>query len=164
MEEQINTRSRISQLSPFLDAAGLIRVGSRAAKSSVFTSEETHPRIISKASWLANLIISHHHSKVHHQGRIFTQASLQQSGFWIVGAHCLTKSLIRKCVTCKKLQKTPIAQQMGLLPKIECISLPQLPISVLTHLDTSQSRRGGRRLRDGVLCSHACSPEQYTSK
>ena len=113
----ISTRSRISQLSPFLDAAGLMRVGSRAAKSSVFTSEETHPRIISKASWLANLIISHHHSKVHHQGRIFTQASLRQSGFWIVGAHCLTKSLIRKCVTCKKMQKTPIAQQMGLLPK-----------------------------------------------
>ena len=109
--------SAISKLSPFLDATGTLRVGSRATKSSALTTTEKQPSILHKDSYIAKLLIAHYHNKVHHQGRIFTQAALRQAGYWIVGAQKLIKAYIYKCVTCRHLRGKHASQLMGDLPQ-----------------------------------------------
>ena len=92
--KQLRKTNKLSQLTPFIDENGIMRVGSRAMKSSVLTEEEKKPAIIPKESWLAKLYISFHHNAVKHQGRLFTQSSLRQAGIWIPGAQGLIRSFI----------------------------------------------------------------------
>ena len=114
---KVSKGSCLRQLSPYLDDLGILRIGSRAKSSTILTDKELRPAIIHKRSHLATVLIRHFHEKVHHQGRIFTQSAIRQSGFYIIGAQGLIKLLLRTCVGCKRLRGAPLRQQMGSLPK-----------------------------------------------
>lgn len=114
--KQLIETSKLNQLTPLLDESGIMRVGTRATNSSVLTEEEKRPKIIPSQSWLARLYIDFHHTKVQHQGRLFTQSSMRQDGIWIPGAQRMIKSYIRQCVTCKYLRGKAATQKMGNLP------------------------------------------------
>ena len=50
-------------------------------------------------------------------GRGITLNSIRTAGFWILGCTSLVKSLVFKCIICKKLRHKPTDQQMADLPE-----------------------------------------------
>ncbi len=109
--------SPLHTLDPFIDEQGLLRVGGRLHRSSLNQSEKT-PLIIPGKHHIATLLIRHHHERIHHQGRHFTEGAVRAAGFWIVGGKRRVSSIIHQCVTCRGLraplsiQKWPAFQQI----------------------------------------------------
>ncbi|XP_069102091.1 uncharacterized protein [Argopecten irradians] len=65
--KQVSKTSSIKGLDPYLDDAGLLRVGGRL-KTSNLPIKETNPLILSRKHHVAHLIVQHYHECVHHQG------------------------------------------------------------------------------------------------
>ncbi|XP_067945391.1 uncharacterized protein [Watersipora subatra] len=62
-EESLPKNSFILALNPFLDDAGLLRVGGRASKATHLLMHEKHPILIPKNSFLAKLLMQNAHDK-----------------------------------------------------------------------------------------------------
>lgn len=104
-----------AQLSPFLDADGLVRVGGRLSEGP-FSFEEKHPLFVPSAHPIAKTIILHHHLLVKHQGRLITSGALRSSGFFIQNGSSLVKKIINNCFVCRKLRAPTEFQKMSDLP------------------------------------------------
>lgn len=113
--EPLPRKSPIANLNPFLDEQDLFRVGGRIGNSSL-SLREKKPLIISGRHHIATLIVRHHHEKVQHQGRHFTEGAIRAAGLWIIGAKRHVSSVIYKCVTCRKLRGKMQCQIMADLP------------------------------------------------
>ena len=98
-------------LSPYIDSQGLARVGGRLKH---FSSGQPHPILI-PGGHLCNLIIRDMHEKSGHMGTEYVLASLRTEGKWISRKY--VKSVIVKCVTCKRCFGKPKDQKMADLPK-----------------------------------------------
>lgn len=106
--------SRLSSLYPFLDAAGVLRVGGRL-QNSEFSYNKKHPIIIPYGCHLTRLIIDDAHKKTLHGGNQLTLCQIRHE-FWILSAKRAVKTFINNCVTCHRLKKTSACQLMGNLP------------------------------------------------
>jgi len=111
----LSDSSRLSTLSPSLDENGLLRVGGRLDNSEL-NYEEKHPIILPKDHHVSMLLVRHHHEKVAHQGRHFTEGAIRAAGLWIVGSKRLVNSVIHQCVKCRKLRGKVEIQKMSDLP------------------------------------------------
>ncbi|XP_064647104.1 uncharacterized protein LOC135499961 [Lineus longissimus] len=107
--------SKLSNLDPFLDKEGLLRVGGRMRRSSC-PQEIKHPLILPKKSHVTLLIIRDSHDKIAHQGRGMTMNQLRSQGIWIIGCSAAVSSYLFKCVTCKRIRGTAQSQKMADLP------------------------------------------------
>lgn len=114
----IAKRSPLSKLNPFIGKDGILRVGGRVQVSDVLGYGERHPILLPKNEHVSSLVVRHHHNKIHHQGRSFTLAALRSAGFWVIGATGLVKSMLRNCITCKRLRGRPAEQIMADLPAV----------------------------------------------
>ena len=103
------------RLDPYVDDAGLLRVGGRLRQTNL-SSDEKHPLVLPKGHHVSKLILQHYHEEVHHQGRQITHGALRNAGYWLVGGHAAVSGLIRSCVTCKKLRGSLLDQKMADLP------------------------------------------------
>ena len=108
-------KSHLYRLDPYVDDAGILRVGGRLRQSNL-SSKEKHPVLLPKGHHVSKLILNHYHQEVHHQGRQITHGALRNAGYWLVGGHGAVASLIGSCVTCKKLRGPMLDQQMADLP------------------------------------------------
>lgn len=125
---QIPKSSTLLSLSPYLDAAGLLRVGGRLSKAEkIMGIPSVHPIILPKNHHISALLVKHYHKKVKHQGRHFTEGALRSEGFWIIGAKQLVSSTIHNCFTCRQLRGRFAHQQMADLPQDKV--LPSAPFS-----------------------------------
>ena len=107
--------SSLRKLHPVMDEEGLLRVGGRTTHSNLH-ADENHPILLPGKHHVAVLLIRHHHERVEHQGRHFTEGTVRSSGLWIVGAKRAISSLVYKCVVCRKLRCKLEQQQMADLP------------------------------------------------
>ncbi len=152
-QERIPKSSPLHTLDPFIDEQGLLRVGGRLHRSSLNQSEKT-PLIIPGKHHIATLLIRHHHERIHHQGRHFTEGAVRAAGFWIVGGKRRVSSIIHQCVTCRRLraplsiQKWPafqqiVSQQTLPLPTLDwtCLALGVSPH--VGREEVSLTARGG---------------------
>ncbi|XP_069133524.1 uncharacterized protein [Argopecten irradians] len=114
-DKPVPERSPIKTLDPYLDNKGILRVGGRL-RNSCLPFEETNPIILPKKHHVSKLIVRFYHEFVHHQGRLITEGSLRNNGYWIIGAKRLISSIIRDCVTCRKLRGKLEHQKMAALP------------------------------------------------
>ena len=80
--------SSISQLDPFLDNRGILRVGGRLRKSNL-TGEENHPVIFPEKCSVSNMIIQWSHHNVACGAREMTLNHLRQRGIRIVNANAI---------------------------------------------------------------------------
>ncbi len=112
--EQVSHSSALCNLDPYIDD-GLLRVGGRLKHASI-ESEVKNPVILPKQSHVAKLLVSYYHSKVHHQGRQFTEGAIRLAGLWIVGGKRLINSILHCCVTCRRLRGKQVVQKMAGLP------------------------------------------------
>ena len=108
-------RSNLYRLNPFMDSEGVLRVGGRLHLSHLSFSEK-HPILLPKSHYLSQLIVRHHHERVHHQGRQITHGAVRNAGFWILGGHGVVSKVISSCVTCRKLRGASLTQHMADLP------------------------------------------------
>ncbi|KAF0739485.1 Integrase catalytic domain-containing protein [Aphis craccivora] len=87
-----------ARLSPFLDTAGVIRVGGRL-NNSTLSQRRIHPLLIPKESHLAMLIVRHwHYYACHASSRLLTAVVSRR--FWIVNIRLIVHRVIRKCTVC----------------------------------------------------------------
>jgi len=110
---KITPRS-LAQLSPFVDACGIIRVGGRISQSNA--PETTHhPMLLPKESALTTLIIRHFHLTYLHAGSQLT-ASLIRRRYWILSCRSSVRNVIFKCVICARHRATAPQPLMADLP------------------------------------------------
>lgn len=114
-QNQLDKKSTIAKLNPFLDKEGLLRVGGRLANANIEEAMK-HPIIIPNNHRLTELLIDHAHNQCYHGGARLTLAFLRRN-YWIVGGNRATKKRLRLCVTCRRHQPDKKQQLMGDLPE-----------------------------------------------
>ncbi|XP_022335109.2 uncharacterized protein LOC111131734 [Crassostrea virginica] len=109
----VKRSSQLSRLDPIIHD-GILKVGGRLEKLDVpFVSK--HQMIIPKNSVLARMIAVDAHRSTGHLGKNSTLAVIREK-FWIPGVSSLLKSLMSKCVICRRYQSFPLQQKMANLP------------------------------------------------
>jgi len=115
-KQPLKKSSSIIKLNPFLDNNNILRVGGRLQRSTL-SIEEKHPIILPSKHQVSKMVIDWCHSMVAHSGRGITLNKVRECGFWIIGGSSLTKNIISKCVTCRKLYGSTGIQKMSQLPR-----------------------------------------------
>jgi hypothetical protein len=110
----VSNRSKLSQLSPFLDAQGLLRVGGRL-KNAPIPFNAKHQLILPQYHHMTTLLIRHEHEKNGHIGREHVLSNLRQS-YWIVGGRSAVKGILFRCIPCRKRKAKTLTPLMADLP------------------------------------------------
>ena len=106
----------LSDLSPFIDSDGILRVGGRLHHASI-SSDQKHPMLLPECHPITNLIVNYYHSQVKHQGRHLTHGIIRQNGFHIINGPKTIRNMIKNCTLCRKLRANVMSQQMSDLPQ-----------------------------------------------
>lgn len=93
------------QFNLFLDSNGIWRCGGRLAEANLSYAAK-HPVLLSRDHPLTNLIIENAHKKVGHNGVRDTLTEIR-SKYWILKGRSAVKSIIGRCVPCKKFEGKP---------------------------------------------------------
>ena len=109
----VGSRSRLSQLAPFIDPDGLLRVGGRLKQINPQHFDK-HPIILPRCRFAELLIKSIHRSNAH-AGAAHTLCALRKR-YWLLSATSAVKHVIHKCLHCRKQLSSPCVQQMSDLP------------------------------------------------
>lgn len=112
--KEVSNSSTILNLDPYI-SDGLLRVGGRLRHASI-EPDVKNPIILPKQSHVTKLLVKHHHIKVKHQGRQFTEGAIRAAGLWIVAGKRLIGSILHHCVICRKLRGKLEVQKMADLP------------------------------------------------
>ena len=144
-------KSSLYKLDPFLDHQGVLRVGGRL-KYANLTASEKHPVILPKRSHVTNLVVSHYHEVVKHQGRGITHNQVRSAGFWIIGGSSIISEYIAKCVVSHKLRGPVVEQKMADLPQDLVQSAPPFTYCAVDYFGPWYVKEGRREVkRYGVL-------------
>ncbi|XP_070854473.1 uncharacterized protein [Drosophila suzukii] len=111
----LSKHNKLSQLSPFLDDEGLMRVKGRLKNALQLSMSQRTPIILPKAHHLTILVIRNAHHNTLHGGVQLTLSTIHQV-FWIINGKQAVKRILRQCVTCFKHRPSPSSQLMGDLP------------------------------------------------
>lgn len=122
-KHELTKKSRLHGLYPFMDNAGVLRVGGRLQNSD-FSYNKKHPIIIPYGCKLMDLIIDFAHKKTLHGGNQLTLAEIRHE-YWIVGAKRAVKKYINNCVICHRFKKSDSSQLMGSLPMARTKLVPK---------------------------------------
>lgn len=80
LNKRLSKESKITNLDPFIDDHGLLRVGGRL-RNARLQADERHPVIIPGKHHIALLLVQHLHKQTKHQGRHFTFGAVRSSGY-----------------------------------------------------------------------------------
>ena len=111
--KQVQRRSALARLSPFLDTHRLLRVGGRLHNAPLPQSER-HPIILPGDCYFTKLLVRETHRLTLHGGIQLMKSHRRTC--WIIGRNRLITSVYRKCTTCIRHGATPVQQQMAPLP------------------------------------------------
>lgn len=106
--------SHLYKLNPVLEE-GVLRVGGRLSRAAM-SENSKHPAIVAKDLRVANLILQHIHKEVGHGGRNHILSRLHQK-YWIPRAGTLIRSIMARCVVCRRHHGAVGQQQMADLPE-----------------------------------------------
>lgn len=105
---------QLRKLVPFVDTAGLLRVGGRLQHSDL-PFDHKHPVLLPKNHVLTDLIIGHYHEVNQHPG-VHTLRSILRERFWIVSDKQAIARRLRYCIRCWKARPSSCSPLMGNLP------------------------------------------------
>lgn len=126
----VGRKSTLKSLYPFIDDQGLLRIGGRISQSN-FSYDKKHPIIIPYGDHLVNLIIREAHYKALHGGNQLTLALIRHE-YWIIAAKRAVKTVLDRCVTCRRFRAQTAQQLMGNLPNGRITPM----IKIFTHTGT----------------------------
>lgn len=117
------TKGRLSNLSPYLDDKGLIRVGGRLQKSNLAFASK-HPMLLPSRHRLSDNIIRETHERYHHAG-IQTTLSILRQRFWLLDGKNQVRKVVRTCIRCFRFDPNTVEYKMGNLPSARvCEAIP----------------------------------------
>ena len=131
----------------FVDTLGLLRLKGQF-ENAALDYDEKHPLILRSLenSFFTKLIILDSHERVLHHGIETTQSDVR-SNFWIVKGRKAAKSVLRKCVTCRRYQGRPLLPpetpdlpdyRVNTLYAFQCTGLDYAgPLFIKSNTDTS---------------------------
>jgi hypothetical protein len=114
--QPLQRTSRLSQLSPFLDRDGIIRLGGRTRRAKL-PYDVLHPPILPGKHPLAEKIVTALHANLHHVGTDFLHSKVRQH-FWMLQGRELAKRIRFGCQTCTQTRAKLATQKMGDLPSV----------------------------------------------
>ena len=114
-------KGKFRNLSPYIDAACVVRVGGRVEKALV-SYDNKHPVLLPGDHWISRLIVRHIH-QCGHAGVAATEGKARKK-YWIIRAHDLAKTVKFRCVVCRKMAAKVESQVIA--------DLPQSPLAPLT--------------------------------
>ncbi|XP_015121728.1 uncharacterized protein LOC107044383 [Diachasma alloeum] len=109
-------KSRLINLSLQLDDDHLIHVGGRLKKHKTLPLDGVHPILLPKGHHVTNLIIQEAHLNNLHSGIQNTLHTVRQR-YWPVDGRNQTRFLINKCISCTRVNPSPVNYPMGSLPR-----------------------------------------------
>lgn len=112
--KNVKFKHYIKKMNPFIDEAGLLRVGGRL-RNSPLPYDSVHPIIISSISYPAKLLVQHLHEKSGHMGREAVLTHVREK-YYIVKCSKLVRNVLKRCIICRKVQGLPSNQIMSDLP------------------------------------------------
>jgi hypothetical protein len=121
--KRLSNSSRLLKLDPFLDEAGLLRVGGRLERGS-YAYDLKHPVILPAQHSLTSLIIDRYHWRLCHS-RTERLLSELRSKYWILRGRDTVKRVINKCMLCKRKSGKPSIPLMAALPPHRLPSFPE---------------------------------------
>lgn len=149
----------LRKLSPFLDDAGLLRVGGRLANASV-AFEAKHPLLLPRQHRLTELLIESCHQRYMHPGVQTLQNILAQS-FWILSPKRAIRSVVSKCMKCFRVNPRPaIPPVMGNLPSFRIGALKPFSSAAIDFggpFDIALGRGRGVRTYKAYICVFVCT-------
>ena len=107
--------NRLRKLCPEL-RNGLIVVGGRLQLANI-SEESKHPIILPKGHAVTETIVRHVHHANGHTGISQTLVALRDK-YWVLNGGATVKAILRKCLTCRRLNATSMKQRMALLPEV----------------------------------------------
>ena len=96
---QVKKTSSLFKVDPVLDD-GMLRVRGRLSRA-VMPEESKHPAILPKNGHVSQFIINHAHREIRDSGRNYVLSLLRQR-YWISRANAAVRSVINKCVICRR--------------------------------------------------------------
>lgn len=112
--KNIDNKSSLKTLNPFLDDNNIIRVGGRIDNSQL-SYDSKHPILLPKTNHVTDLIIKHDHEVSLHAG---IQNTLYQvrTHYWPIDGKNTTRRIVNSCVKCFRFKNTVPQHIMGHLP------------------------------------------------
>ncbi|GFY25964.1 integrase catalytic domain-containing protein [Trichonephila clavipes] len=104
----------ISNLFPFVDGEGIVRVGGRLENASVPYLHK-HPASLPKGSKLSKLYFNSLHTRLFHVGPQRLLNAVRQK-FWPLSGRSIARKTVHQCVICFKSRPILSSQIMGNLP------------------------------------------------
>nr|XP_014283440.2 uncharacterized protein LOC106685350 [Halyomorpha halys] len=147
----------LSQLSPFFDEVGIIRVGGRLHEAPL-TNLEKHPILLPRKAHFSRLLVDHIHRRNFHAGPSLT-LSLLRNEFWIPSALRLIRSRIQSCVKCRIRKEKPLNPLMASLPKARltpCRAFLQVGLDYAGPFSIKDSNRRKATISKAYLCLFIC--------
>ncbi|KAM0724699.1 Pro-Pol polyprotein [Formica fusca] len=115
-QSQLDSKSKLLTLHPFLDSDDLIRVGGRLHRAPIKYAQK-HPIILASKSHLTNLIIKDIHYKNLHAGPQAILAAMHEN-YWPLNGRNTIRRTLRNCIVCFRTKPVTASQLMGSLPSI----------------------------------------------
>lgn len=112
--KQVKKNSSLHTLQPFIDNAGLIRVGGRLQNAQIHPDQK-HPILLPSKSHLTELIAKHEHLRNLHAGPQLLLSVLRQQ-YWPLRGRDIVRKIVHNCVRCFRTNPKTTQPQMGSLP------------------------------------------------
>lgn len=113
-DNEVNSKSLIISVNPFLDSDGILRVGGRIKRAAIHYNQR-HPIILPKDHRLSTLLVHHVHTQTLH-GNIQLMLNTLRQTYWLIHARPMVKRTISKCKVCARHAAKPAHQFMADLP------------------------------------------------
>ncbi|XP_046560553.1 uncharacterized protein LOC124269568 [Haliotis rubra] len=113
--------SSVYRLDLFLDN-GLLKVGGRLSRAEI-PEEMKYPVLLPYKSVVTSLIITDIHLRLGHAGRNHVLSALREK-YWVIKANSAVRTILSRCVTCRKLRVPACEQKMADLPSIRVKPTP----------------------------------------
>ena len=112
----LKSNGSIHKLDVFLDIRGILHIGGRL-KNFFLNCNLNYPILLPRKHEVTNIIVNWYHQKVAHGRRGFTLNCLRNSAFWVINENSACRSIIFKCVMCRRLRGKHGTQRLADLPE-----------------------------------------------
>ena len=139
-EKPLKKSSHLYKLDPIV-IDGLLHIGGQLHKASL-PMESKHQIILPKEDHVTSVIIDDYHRACGHSGRENVLASVRQK-FWITQGSSTVRSILERCVSCRRRQAPLCQQKMADLPESRVLAKKPPFTSVgMDYFGPFQVRRG----------------------
>lgn len=113
-EDLSKANAGVLKLDPFKDKTGMIRVGGRLSRADVPLAAK-HPILLPKDSVVSRLLLEYIHKSTGHLGSNTVLTRLRRK-YWMPRGSVLIRSVISKCLFCRRYRARLCTQKMADLP------------------------------------------------